>query len=124
MLILIGANDLGRGRNPWVVATNDMPNLLSVIFSNTPNANIILAKTTTLLNAGIGYNVYATNVPIYNAALQAMVNQRRALGQNVFLADMFSAVDYGTGFLSDHLHPNDAGYQAMANSIKLNKLLQ
>src|SRR5262249_46288882 len=26
MLILIGANDIGRGRNPWTVATNDMPN--------------------------------------------------------------------------------------------------
>jgi lysophospholipase L1-like esterase len=114
MLILIGANDIGRGRNPWTVATNDMPNLLSVIFSNVPNANVLLAKTTTLQNAGLGYNAYATNVPIYNAALQAMVNQRRALGQNVFLADMFSAVDYGTMFLSDHLHPNPLGLRAIA----------
>jgi lysophospholipase L1-like esterase len=114
MLILIGANDLGRGRNPWVVATNDIPNLLNIIFSNAPNANVILAKTTTLLNADLGYNVYATNVPIYNAALQAMVNQRRALGQNVFLADMFSAVDYNTMFLSDHLHPNPLGLKAIA----------
>ena len=114
MLILIGANDIGRGRNPWIVATNDMPNLLNIIFSNAPSANVFLAKTTTLLNAGLGYNVYATNVPIYNAALQAMVNQRRVLGQNVFLADMFSAVDYGTGFLSDHLHPNPLGLKAIA----------
>ena len=114
MLILIGANDLGRGRNPWTVATNDMPNLLSVIFSSVPNANVILAKATTLQNAGLGYSAYATNVPIYNAALQAMVNQRRALGQNVFLADMFSAVDYNTMFLSDHLHPNPLGLKAIA----------
>lgn len=114
MLILIGANDIGHGRNPWVVATNDMPGLLSVIFSNTPNVNIILTKATTLQNAGLGYNVYATNLPVYNAALQMMVNQRRALGQKVFLADMFSAVDYDTGFLSDHLHPNAAGLQAIA----------
>lgn len=114
MLILIGANDLGRGRNPWRVATNDMPGLLSVIFSNAPNANVLLAKTTTLQNAGLGYGAYATNVPIYNAALQAMVNQRRALGQNVFLADMFSAVDYGTMFQGDHLHPNSLGLKAIA----------
>lgn len=115
MLILIGANDIGRGRNPWYVATNDMPNLLSVIFSNVPNANVILAKITTLQNASLGYNLYATNVSIYNAALQAMVNQRRALGQNVFLADMFSAVDYSTMFLSDHLHPNPLGLKAIAS---------
>ena len=115
MLILVGANDLGRGRNPWYVATNDMPNLLSVIFSNVPNANVILAKITTLQNASLGYDAYATNVPIYNAALQAMVNQRRALGENVFLADLFSVVDYNTMFLSDHLHPNPAGLKAIAN---------
>ncbi len=114
ILILIGANDIGRGRNPWSVATNDMPNLLGVIFSNVPNAHVLLAKTTTLQNAGIGYAAYATNVPIYNAALQRMVNQRRALGQNVFLADMFSAVDYTTGFLNDHLHPGPVGLKAIA----------
>jgi len=114
MLILIGANDIGRGRNPWVAATNDMPNLLSVIFSNVPNAHVLLTKITTLQNASLGYNAYATNVPVYNAALQGMVNQRRALGQKVFVADMFSAVDYSTMFLSDHLHPNPAGLKAMA----------
>jgi len=114
VLILIGANDMGRGRNPWTVATNDMPILLGVIFSNVPNANVILTKTTTLQDAGIGYGPYATNVPIYNAALQRMVNQRRALGQNIFLADMFSAVDYSTMFLSDHLHPNPLGLKAIA----------
>jgi lysophospholipase L1-like esterase len=114
ILILIGANDIGRGRNPWSVATNDMPTLLNIIFSNVPNANVFLAKTTTLLNATLGYSVYATNVPIYNGALQKMVNERRALGQNVFLADMFSAVDYSTGFLPDHLHPNPVGLRAIA----------
>jgi lysophospholipase L1-like esterase len=117
MLILIGANDIGRGRNPWVVATNDMPNLLNIIFSNVPNANVVLCKATSLLNAGLGYNVFATNVPIYNAALQAMVNQHRALGQNVFLADMFSAVDYGTMFTSDHVHPNPLGLKAIAKEF-------
>lgn len=114
MLVLIGANDLGRGRNPRVVVTNHMSGLLNVIFSNAPNAHVILAKTTTLQNAGLGYGAYATNVPIYNAALQALVNQRRAQGQRVYLADMFSAVDYGTMFLADHLHPNALGLRAIA----------
>ncbi len=115
LLILIGANDIGRGRNPWTVATNDMARLLNVIFSNVPNANVILAKTTSLQNADLGYGTFATNVPIYNAALQAMTNQRRAQGQNVFLADMFSAVDYSTMFLNDRLHPNPLGLRAIAN---------
>ncbi len=117
VLVLIGANDIGRGRNPYQVATNDMPNLLDIIFSNAPNANVILAKITSLYNAntsGLNYGVYATNVPIYNAALQAMVNQRRALGQNVSLADMFSAVKRAVMFNSDNVHPNTTGLQAVA----------
>jgi lysophospholipase L1-like esterase len=114
ILLLIGANDIGKGRNPYTVATNDMPNLLYLIFSNAPNVNVILSKITTLRNAIGGYGTYAANVPNYNAALQMMVNQRRAQGQNVFLADMFSVVDYNTMFTTDHLHPNAAGLQAMA----------
>jgi lysophospholipase L1-like esterase len=117
VLLLIGVNDIGRGRDPMQVATNDMPNLLNLIFSNAPSANIILAKVTSLLNAnlsGLNYAAYATNIYTYNAALQTMVNQRRALGQNVFLADMFSVVDPNTMYNPDHVHPNALGLQAVA----------
>jgi len=115
LLVLIGVNDIGHGRNPWTVATNDMPNLLKVIFFGATNAHVFFSKITSLQSASLGYSPYATNVLIYNAALQAMVNQRRALGQKVFLADMFSAVDYNTMFQSDHVHPNTLGLQAIAN---------
>jgi lysophospholipase L1-like esterase len=114
MLVFIGVNDIGNGRNPYQVATNDVPALLDIIFSNSPSVHIGVAKITSLQNAGLGYSTYAANVPIYNAMLQKVVNQRRALGQNVFLADMYSAVDFGTMFLSDHVHPNSLGLQAMA----------
>jgi lysophospholipase L1-like esterase len=118
LLLLIGANDIGRGRDPYQVATQDMPKLLDLIFSNVPNAHVIVAKVTSLQSAnlpGLTYAAYATNVPIYNAALQATVNQRRLLGQNVFLADMFSVVDYYTMFLADHVHPNSQGLAVIAN---------
>jgi hypothetical protein len=117
ILVLIGANDIGRGRNPYQVATNDMAALLGIIFSNAPNTQVGLAKITSLQNGnagGLNYGLYATNVPIYNARLQQLVNSRRALGQNVFLADMFSAVDYNTMFNPDHVHPNPTGLQAVA----------
>ena len=115
VLVLIGANDIGRGRNPYFVVTNSVVNLLNLIYSRVANANVVLTKITTLQNAGLGYSAYATNVPIYNAALQTLVNQKRALGKNIFLADMFSAVDYSTMFLNDHLHPNPPGLKAIAN---------
>jgi lysophospholipase L1-like esterase len=117
VLVLMGANDIGRGRNPWQVATNDMANLLDIIFSNAPNADVILAKITSLYHdaSGLNYQINYTNVSIYNAALQAMVNQRRALGQKVSLADIFSAVGISqTMFNGDGLHPNASGLQAIA----------
>jgi hypothetical protein len=114
MLILIGANDIGHGRDPTNTAQFDMPNLLDLIFSNNPAENVILAKITTLSNASLGYNAFAANVPIYNAQLQAMVNQHRLAGQNVRLADMFSVVNYDTMFNIDHLHPNPIGLAAIA----------
>ena len=112
-----GQTTSAADRDPYQVATNDMPNLLDSIFSNAPNANVILAKITSLVSAnidGLNYGAYASNVSVYNAALQAMVNQRRALGQNVSLADMFSVVNINTMFDSDHLHPNALGLQAIA----------
>lgn len=118
VLVLIGANDIGRGRNPGTLATNDMTVLLNLIFSNTPNANVLLAKISTMQGAnnigGLNYGAYANNVSIYNAYLQGVVNERRAAGQNVFLADMFSGVDSATMLISDHLHPNAIGLQVMA----------
>src|SRR5262249_34921951 len=114
MLIVIGTNDIGQGRNPFQVATNDIATLLDLIFSNAPTAHVGLSKITSLQSAHLGYSAYAQNVPTYNAPLQKFVNQRRALGQSVFLADMYSAVDFNTMFMSDHVHPNALGLQAMA----------
>jgi lysophospholipase L1-like esterase len=120
ILLLIGANDIGRGRDPGTVASNDLPHLLDTIFATVPNVNIICCKITSLDNAmlpGLNYGQYFQNVFKYNAYLQAVINKRRALGQNVFLADMFSVVDPNTMFGGDHLHPNALGLQAIAQEF-------
>jgi lysophospholipase L1-like esterase len=117
VLIVMGANDIGRARDPFQVATNDLPHLLDLILSNAPNANIIVTKTTTLRDAALGYATNFSNVPIYNAALQAMVQQRADAGEKISVADMFSSVDYSTMFNSDHLHPNLTGLKAMAQEF-------
>ena len=120
LVVYIGVNDIGRGRNPYFVATNDLPTLLDSIFARAPAANVMVTKVTTLRAANVSsppYSNYATNIPIFNAAVQTMVNARRALGQNVFVADMFSAVDPATGFLPDNLHPNPSGLNAIAREF-------
>ncbi len=120
LLVYIGVNDIGRGRDPNVVATNHLPALLDSIFTRAPAANVIVTKVTTLRAANLGtplYSNYSTNIPIFNTAVQTMVNARRALGQNVFVADTFSAVDPATGLQGDNLHPNAVGLNAIAKEF-------
>jgi len=117
-LIDLGVNDMGRGRNPYFVATNDMAGLLDMLFAKVPAANIIVGKPTSITRASIlspPYLTYATNMPIFCAALQSLVNARRAQGQNVFVADLFSVVDSSTMMKSDGTHPNATGLSAMAS---------
>lgn len=115
-LIDLGVNDMGRGRNPYFVATNDMAALLDMIFAKVPAANIIVGKPTSITYASIlGYLNYGTNMPIFCAALQSLVNARRAQGQNVFVADLFSAVTSPSMMKSDGTHPVATGLSAMAN---------
>jgi lysophospholipase L1-like esterase len=120
LLVYIGVNDIGRGRDPYLVATNHLPTLLDSIFARAPAANVVVTKVTTLRNANIGsplYSNYSTNIPVFNTAVQTMVNARRALGQNVFVADTFSAVDPATGLQGDRLHPNTVGLNAIAREF-------
>jgi lysophospholipase L1-like esterase len=115
-LIDMGVNDMGRGRNPYFVATNDMAALLDMIFANNPAANIIVGKPTSITYASIlGYLNYGTNMPILCSALQSLVNARRAQGQNVYVADLFSAVSSPSMMKSDGTHPSATGLRAMAN---------
>ena len=115
-LIDLGVNDMGYGRNPYFVATNHMAALLDFMFAKSPSAHIIVGKPTSITrsSATFGYYVYGTNMPIFCAALQALVNARRAQGQNVFAADFFSAVDPSSMLQGDGVHPNAAGFNAMA----------
>jgi hypothetical protein len=108
---------MGYGRNPWLVATNHMSALLDLIFARVPSAQIMVGKPTSITRASIGsppYSTYGTNMHIFCAALQSLVNARRAQGQNVFMADLFSAVDPISMLQSDGTHPNAAGFNAMA----------
>jgi hypothetical protein len=116
-LIDLGVNDMGYGRDPNLVATNHMASLLDLIFAKVPSAQIIVGKPTSITRSSIGsppYSTHATNMPIFCAALQSLVNTRRAQGQNVFVADLFSVVDARTMLQSDGTHPNAAGFKAMA----------
>ena len=116
-LIDLGVNDMGYGRDPWFTATNELSALLDLMFARAPAAHIVVGKPTTISHASIGsppYYTYSTNMPAFGAAIQSLVNLRHAQGQNVFVADLFSAVNGATMLQSDGTHPNPAGLIAMA----------
>jgi lysophospholipase L1-like esterase len=114
MLIVIGVNDIGYGRDPYYTATNSMSNLLNLIFRYDPSPCVMISKVTSLQGATLnGYGTNASNIPVFDANLAALVNQRQALGQKVYLSDMYSAVSSNM-FMSDHVHPNTNGLAAMA----------
>ena len=120
VLIDLGVNDMGHGRDPHQVATNDLPALLDMIFSNLPAAHIIISKPTTISYSTIltpPYDTYRTNMLIFCDAVQAMAAARRAQGQNVFVADLFSAITNTSMLNSDGTHPNPTGLAAIANEM-------
>ncbi|HEV2328074.1 MAG TPA: GDSL-type esterase/lipase family protein [Verrucomicrobiae bacterium] len=120
VLIDLGLNDMGRGRNPFQAATNDLSALLDMIFAKLRDAHVIVSKPTTISYSTIltpPYYTYKTNMYIFCDAVQAMAAARRARGQNVFVADLFSAVNGATMLNSDGTHPNATGLQAIANEM-------
>lgn len=120
VLVDLGVNDMGHGRDPHQVATNDLSALLDLIFTELPAAHVIISKPTTISYSTLltpPYDTYGTNMYIFCDAVQALAAARRAQGQNVFVADLFSAVNGTTMLNSDETHPNGAGLAAIANEM-------
>jgi lysophospholipase L1-like esterase len=121
ILIDLGVNDMGHGRNPYSVATNDLSALLDMIFTRLPNAYVIVSRPTTISISTIlspPYEVYGTNMIIFCGAVEAMAAARRAEGQKVFVADLFSVVSPPSRYLNgDGTHPNALGLAAIANEM-------
>ena len=74
---------MGRGRNPYQVATNDLSALLDMIFAKLPVAHVIISKPTTISYSTIlspPYDSYRTSMLIFCDAVQAMAAARRHPG--------------------------------------------
>ena len=121
VLIDLGVNDMGHGRDPYQTATNDLSALLDMIFDRLPAVDVIVSKPTTITYSTIltpPYDTYRTNMYIFCDAVQAMAAARRAQGQNVFVADLFSAINNPIRLLNgDGTHPNSAGLADIANEM-------
>ena len=99
-----GAGGDSNGSNyTWRDNSGGDPSILVVL------AQIVPTRTDGTNNA----------VKTYNAAMSNLVSTRVGQGQHVILVDMYGAftkdASYKQSLLADNLHPNQAGYNAMAD---------
>jgi lysophospholipase L1-like esterase len=110
--LMIGTNDINAGFNP-PDAPNRLAKLVDTILATDPQVLVVVAKLVPTQSA-----TENTTVQAYNSAIGALVATRVTAGKHVALVDMYAAFNSGksTSYLSDNLHPNDAGYTVMAET--------
>jgi lysophospholipase L1-like esterase len=105
--LLAGINDLGQDYEVST-APNRLASLIDQIFSAEPDATVLVARL--IVNSN---STTEARVVTFNNALPAIVNSRASAGKHVYLVDTSSIP---VSDLKDGLHPNDTGYQLLANA--------
>ncbi|KYF93814.1 hypothetical protein BE17_25095 [Sorangium cellulosum] len=110
--LMIGTNDINGNIN-LADAPNRLGKLLDSIFMRDPNILVVLAQIVPTRTDGTNNAIMA-----YNAAMPDLVSTRVSMGQHIVLVDMYTAFTNDTNYrqtlLGDNLHPNQAGYNRMA----------
>lgn len=111
--LMIGTNDI-NGNNNLADAPNRLGKLLDSIFTADANILVVLAQIVPTRTDGTN-----NAVKTYNAAMPNLVSTRVAKGQHIVLVDMYGAftkdANYKQSLFADNLHPNQEGYNAMAD---------
>jgi lysophospholipase L1-like esterase len=108
ILLHLGTNDFGQGAD-LATAQARMFQLVTDIFAQKPGTTLIVSS---LLNRTDGAEL---NIPAFNASLPDLVAHFAALGDHIFFLDMNAALNTTTD-LADGLHPNQVGYDKMADA--------
>jgi lysophospholipase L1-like esterase len=111
--LMIGTNDINGN-----VSVSDAPNrlgkLLDAIYMRDPNILVVLAQIVPSRTDGTN-----NAIKTYNAAMPNLVSTRVGKGQHIVLVDMYAAftsdANYKQSLLADNLHPNQTGYNGMAD---------
>jgi lysophospholipase L1-like esterase len=111
--LMVGTNDI-NGNNNLSDAPNRLGKLLDSIFMRDANILVVLAQIVPTRSDGTN-----NAIKTYNAAMPNLVSTRVGKGQHIVLVDMYTAftndANYKQSLLGDNLHPNQAGYDAMAD---------
>ncbi len=115
ILLMIGTNDVDSGET-------EIPTRLAMLMDTMLNADpsLLLVVAQIVPQRKAMPDTKNLQVQAYNAAIPPLVKARADAGKHVVMVDMYGAFtanpDYSTAYLVDRLHPNDTGYQVMANT--------
>lgn len=111
--LMIGTNDTSSATYA-PEAPQRLGALVDRVIAADPNALVVVAR---IIPQGVAAN--NQRVITFNNALPAVVNARSAMGKHVVLVDMYQAIvsdpNYLQTLMTDNLHPNDAGFEKMAD---------
>ncbi|MEW2118809.1 ricin-type beta-trefoil lectin domain protein [Streptomyces sp. NPDC005474] len=105
----IGTNDLNGSYQP-TTAPDRLRSLVNQITADVPDATVLVASL--VVSTSGSEEPYRGT---YNQAITRIVSDAQAAGKKVAFVDMSSL---STADLADALHPNDAGYQKMADAFR------
>jgi hypothetical protein len=103
----IGINDLGQNYQVSTVPDR-LASLIDQILAAEPDATVLVAQLIVNSTASV-----EAEVVTFNDQIPAIVQARANSGKHVVMVDMSALT---TADLEDGLHPNDTGYQLMANA--------
>lgn len=109
VLLMAGTNDIVQNYNLGSAPTR-LGNLIDLVLSDCPDATVLVASLTPLLDP-----TREANRKTYNQAIPGVIASRASAGKHVLLADM-SAVTASDLNQVDGIHPNDGGYVLMAHA--------
>ncbi len=114
VLLHIGTNDISAGHDISGVA-NEVGGILNEIDRYSTDIPVVLARIISRTDGG------AAQTTALNDAVQTMADTRIAWGDRILIVDQENALSY-PGDMDGDLHPNESGYQKIAN-VWLNSLV-
>ena len=111
VLLMIGTNDVNRNQS-LSGAITDLGYLLDWIKNSSYTTTVLVANITPIFSNSFGSGTTA-NVNSYNSSVQSLVNSRIANGDKLVFVNMNTVL--GQADLADGLHPNQGGYDKMAD---------
>ena len=115
VLLMIGTNDI-NGNVDINNAPNRLGNLVDDITTRAPDALLVVAAIIPTTNDGTN-----SRVEPYNAAMEALVEERATAGKHVVFLDNYAVYrsnpNYKTALMADGLHPNTAGYEVLGQAF-------